>query len=148
MSNIYIGTSGFSYREWIGKFYPKGIKVSELLSYYANHFNAVEINSTFYMEFRNSKLLVNDTFCKLHAMGIAICFNDAFMPVTDWPEPEKIAYLRLRNGPYSRDDLKTIARKVKSWSKKDLDCFIFFKHDESAPDFAEQLSQIVGIKKR
>lgn len=48
MSNIYIGTSGFSYREWIGKFYPKGMKNSELLSYYTSHFNAVEINSTFY----------------------------------------------------------------------------------------------------
>ena len=42
------GTSGFSYKEWLGKFYPEKLPMSEMLSYYARHFSTVEINNTFY----------------------------------------------------------------------------------------------------
>lgn len=44
----HIGTCGFSYRDWIGPFYPKGIKSLEMLPYYAERFSAVEIDSTYY----------------------------------------------------------------------------------------------------
>src|SRR4051812_12124695 len=43
-----IGTSGFSYCAWKGKFYPKDIPAAQMLSFYANDFNSVEINSTFF----------------------------------------------------------------------------------------------------
>jgi uncharacterized protein YecE (DUF72 family) len=45
---IYCGTSGFSYDDWVGNFYPRSMPRKEWLSYYAREFNAVEINSTFY----------------------------------------------------------------------------------------------------
>jgi uncharacterized protein YecE (DUF72 family) len=45
---IYIGTSGWSYKHWIGTFYPEGTKPAQLLSLYRQSFNTVEINSTFY----------------------------------------------------------------------------------------------------
>ena len=48
MAQFFIGTSGFAYRSWIGKFYPVSIAHDQLLPYYARHFPAVEINSTFY----------------------------------------------------------------------------------------------------
>ncbi len=44
----YIGCSGFSYRDWKGSFYPEKLKSSEWLTYYAEHFNTVELNVTFY----------------------------------------------------------------------------------------------------
>ena len=44
--NIFVGTCGWSYREWVGKFYPEGIRPS--INYYALFFNAVEIDSTYY----------------------------------------------------------------------------------------------------
>jgi uncharacterized protein YecE (DUF72 family) len=44
----YVGTSGYSYKEWKGKFYPDDIAADAMLSHYARHFNTVEINSTFY----------------------------------------------------------------------------------------------------
>jgi uncharacterized protein YecE (DUF72 family) len=51
VSDIRIGTSGWSYPSgrgtWKGIFYPSGRKVDEL-AFYAEHFNTVEINSTFY----------------------------------------------------------------------------------------------------
>lgn len=46
MGDILLGTSGWSYREWIGPFYKKGVK--SMLSAYTKVFETVEINSTFY----------------------------------------------------------------------------------------------------
>jgi uncharacterized protein YecE (DUF72 family) len=45
---IYLGTSGFKYEEWKGNFYPSGLAEKEWLPFYARHFNALEINSTYY----------------------------------------------------------------------------------------------------
>src|SRR4030066_171587 len=45
---LYLGTSGFSYNDWVGNFYPAGLPKPEWLSYYAREFNTCEINSTFY----------------------------------------------------------------------------------------------------
>ena len=45
---IYIGTSGYSYKDWIGPFYPEGTKSGDMLHIYANSFDFTEINSTYY----------------------------------------------------------------------------------------------------
>jgi uncharacterized protein YecE (DUF72 family) len=42
------GTSGFSYKEWLGHFYPEQLPANEMLRYYAGQFSTVEINNTFY----------------------------------------------------------------------------------------------------
>jgi uncharacterized protein YecE (DUF72 family) len=48
MSDIRIGTSGYSFPDWVGPFYPPGIDRSKMLDYYARHFAAVEVNATYY----------------------------------------------------------------------------------------------------
>lgn len=48
MVDFYIGTMGFSYRDWAGPFYPTGLSTRDYLPYYSQIFNAVEIDSTFY----------------------------------------------------------------------------------------------------
>ena len=45
---IRIGTSGWSYDDWVGPFYPAGTKPADYLAYYAEHFDIVEVDSTFY----------------------------------------------------------------------------------------------------
>jgi uncharacterized protein YecE (DUF72 family) len=45
---LHIGTSGFGYKEWKGKFFPGNIKPAEMLKFYAARFGAVEINNSFY----------------------------------------------------------------------------------------------------
>jgi len=45
---IFTGTSGFSYPEWRGSFYPEKMPPKQMLGYYAEHFATVEINNTFY----------------------------------------------------------------------------------------------------
>ncbi len=44
---LWIGTSGFQYPEWKGKFYPEKMPASKMLPYYAGHFSSTEINYTF-----------------------------------------------------------------------------------------------------
>ena len=45
---IRAGTSGFSFKEWKGNFYPEKIAAKDMLRFYAERFSTVEINNTFY----------------------------------------------------------------------------------------------------
>ncbi len=48
MADIRIGTSGWSYKHWVGRFYPSGMKPVEFLEYYVKHFDCTELNASFY----------------------------------------------------------------------------------------------------
>jgi uncharacterized protein YecE (DUF72 family) len=45
---IHVGTSGYSYPEWRGRFYPADLEPAAMLAWYAERFGTVEINATFY----------------------------------------------------------------------------------------------------
>lgn len=47
-ARLYAGTSGFSYPEWRGSFYPEDLPASEMLRFYSRAFPTVELNTTFY----------------------------------------------------------------------------------------------------
>jgi uncharacterized protein YecE (DUF72 family) len=46
--NLYVGTSGYSYTEWKGTFYPRDLPAGQMLRFYGERFRTVEINNTFY----------------------------------------------------------------------------------------------------
>ena len=46
--HVLIGTSGFSYRDWLGNFYPQFCPAADFLRYYGSRFKTVEIDATFY----------------------------------------------------------------------------------------------------
>jgi uncharacterized protein YecE (DUF72 family) len=48
MADIFIGTSGFSYDDWKGEFYPSNMTSKDYLTFYARHFNALELNFSYY----------------------------------------------------------------------------------------------------
>jgi uncharacterized protein YecE (DUF72 family) len=48
VAEILIGTSGYSFKDWVGPFYPEGIRPVDQLPFYAQHFPAVELNTTYY----------------------------------------------------------------------------------------------------
>ncbi len=48
MMKVHVGTSGYSYKEWKGSFYPEDLAADGMLEYYASRFTTVEINNTFY----------------------------------------------------------------------------------------------------
>jgi uncharacterized protein YecE (DUF72 family) len=45
---VLVGTSGYSFDDWIGNFYPLGIRKGDMLREYSKHFAGVEVNSTYY----------------------------------------------------------------------------------------------------
>ncbi len=55
---VRVGTSGFSYKEWKGSFYPEDLPASEMLRFYAGKFPTVEINNTFYRMPKSETLAV------------------------------------------------------------------------------------------
>jgi uncharacterized protein YecE (DUF72 family) len=56
---IRVGTSGYSYKEWKGTFYPEDLPAAKMLPYYGERFDSVEINNTFY---RMPKVAVLETW--------------------------------------------------------------------------------------
>ncbi len=57
-TTFFIGTSGWTYDHWKGRFYPSDLAQKAWFDYYATQFNAVEINATFYRTFKDQ------TYCK------------------------------------------------------------------------------------
>lgn len=55
---LFVGTSGYSYKEWRGPFYPEDLPDKEMLNYYSSQLPAVEINNTFY-RLPSAKMLEN-----------------------------------------------------------------------------------------
>jgi len=45
---LHVGTSGYSYKEWKGSFYPADLPAKQMLRYYGERFGTVEINNSFY----------------------------------------------------------------------------------------------------
>jgi uncharacterized protein YecE (DUF72 family) len=54
---IHVGTSGYAYKEWKGKFYPEKISPTQMLRFYSGRLNTVEINNTFYRMPKESVLM-------------------------------------------------------------------------------------------
>lgn len=55
---LWVGTSGFQYPEWKGKFYPEKMPASKMLAHYATHFSSTEVNYTF-RQIPSEKTIVN-----------------------------------------------------------------------------------------
>ncbi|MFO7905480.1 MAG: DUF72 domain-containing protein [Planctomycetota bacterium] len=47
-ARVHIGTSGWNYRHWRGRFYPEKLRQADWLTHFAKHFGSVEVNNTFY----------------------------------------------------------------------------------------------------
>jgi len=48
VGEVWIGTSGWHYKHWVGNFYPPRLPGSRMLAHYIQHFDTVELNNTFY----------------------------------------------------------------------------------------------------
>ncbi|HEU4902824.1 MAG TPA: DUF72 domain-containing protein [Flavisolibacter sp.] len=95
----HIGCSGFYYREWKGLFYPEKLAQKKWFEFYAQHFNTIEINNTFY-RFPEQKLFDN-----WYAKALPdFCFSVKV--------PQIIThYQRFRDTQKILDDFYTIARQ-------------------------------------
>jgi uncharacterized protein YecE (DUF72 family) len=198
---LHVGTSGWSYPSWRGDFYPDGADPKTFLSFYAEHFQTVELNTTGY------RLPAEDQFARWAAQTPAGFTFAVKMPLTrldrvpvfvervqalgdrlgplrivvqsardaglltylegslppdlpvafdfrheSWNEAgdldlvrvndldaEPFRYIRLREPPYSEEDLQKLATRLRP------PAFVYFRHEDSAtaPAYARRLLQIV-----
>jgi hypothetical protein len=197
---IKIGTSGWSYPSWKPGFYPEGLQQTEFLGFYAERFDAVELNSTGYRlpsadQFRKWAAAVPDGFefsvkfslTRLDRVTTflerAMALGDRLGPVRvvyegprddgtlsfvqgsvpdevrlawdfrdeSWagvdgvvrvndPSAEPFRYLRLREPPYSDDDLAAIVPTIRD------PAYIYVRHEDepTAPETADRLRALLG----
>ena len=121
---VYTGTSGFAYKEWKGSFYPEKLPQKKFLSYYAERFGCVEINSTFYRMPKESVLLqwaeqVPEGFRFVLKTSKRITHRKAFDEEPDSTEyfirtssvlAEKLGPTLVQLPPYSQKDLVRLGK--------------------------------------
>ncbi len=145
------GTSGLSYKEWKGPFYPEKLPANQMPGYYAERLSTVEINNTFYRMPKRDMLAswarkVPDDFVFVlkasrkithHARLTEADTDDDRPPelvsTTDW------GYLRLRRADYTDDALRIWRTAIEAQPWKEA--FVFFRHEDegAGPRLAHRL---------
>ena len=200
MAEIHVGTSGWSYPSWRGGFYPAGADPKTFLSFYAERFDTVELNTTGYrlpaeeqfarwaeqtpagftfaVKMPLTRLDRVGTFVERVGalgdrlgplritvqtprddglltflqgslppeLGVAYDFRDeswegvdGLVRVNDF-DAEPFRYVRLREPPYSEDDLRRLAERLRP------PAYVYFRHEDepTAPEYALRLVQMTG----
>ena len=196
---IHVGTSGWSYPSWRGGFYPAGADPKTFLSFYAERFDTVELNTTGYRlpaegQFERwaeqtpagFKIAVKMPLTRLDRVGtfvervgalgdrlgplritvesprddglltflqgslppeldVAYDFRheswdgvDGLLRVNDF-DAEPFRYIRLREPPYSEDDLRDLMQRLRP------PAYVYFRHEDAptAPEYALRLLQMI-----
>lgn len=140
---IKIGTSGYSYQDWIGPYYPEGIKKGDMLPFYTQDFNCVEINFTYYQEpnpfvfyHLNKKTPNNfEFFVKLHQnfthkreyeQDLVIKMKEAMNPIIE--SNKFIGFLAQfpYSFKYSKKSLEYLKRLADNY--REFQLFLEFRH--------------------
>ena len=138
---LYVGTSGFAYRDWAPRFYPAGVRSTDLLREYAARLPAVELNNTFYRQPRPeavAKWLADtpDDFrftVKAQRGGSMRALGQAATQTVGWLTApyrlfgERLGCVLFRvPDPIARDDLR-LRSLLDAWPK-DLPLAVEFQH--------------------
>ena len=83
--SAYTGTSGWAYKEWRGKFYPRGLRQVDELAYTAEHLATVEMNSPFYR-------LQTPSLYDRYAKGVETAGDVARIGIGDASQQDFVAY--------------------------------------------------------
>ena len=120
--NIYPGTSGYSYKEWKGFFYPEDLPNDQMLNYYGERLPSVEVNNTFY---RSPKQAMVESW----AAAVPESFRFSLKA------PQKITHIkRLSN---AHDETDYFMKTVKSMGEK-LGVVLF----QCPPNFRKDLARL------
>ena len=230
-AKIRIGTSGFSYKEWVGGFYPPKLPGAKMLAHYAERLSTVEINYTFRampkremlekwasqtpehfrfalkapqrithfaklkgvedavthfadvastlderlapslfqlppnfkcdiallrdflatvrgkiraaFEFRDRSWFDDSVMQALRDGGAALCIAESEKISSPVERTAPFVYLRLRNGDYDQNGLAAWAEKISALAAGAEEIYVFFKHEDHAPDLAMRLREML-----
>ena len=154
---IYVGTSGFSYKEWKGVFYPDKLPAKDYLSFYSQHFSTTEINNTFYRspsEGTSTKWAeqVPENFRFTLKLNRKITHNKRLKDVADEMEwflkgatalGEKLGTLLVQLPPYFREDRDVLEHFLEEYSET-APLALEFRHPSWFSDQTFQLLEAHG----
>jgi uncharacterized protein YecE (DUF72 family) len=153
----HLGTMGFSYRDWAQVFYPREIKSSDYLEFFATHFNAVELDTTFHaipdrQRVKNWALSVHEDFrfsAKMpaevtHETDFGLGRDGALIEFLDVIREldEKLAVILLQFPPSLRSPQGSHFRKLLKSLPRDMKFAIEFRHS-SWFDHAEATASLL-----
>jgi uncharacterized protein YecE (DUF72 family) len=152
VSKAYIGTSGWNYKDWRGRFYPKGVPAREWLRYLSREFDTVEVNYPFYRlpteeTVRNWQETVPKGFrfaVKLwrgitHYRKLVRCedFLDRYFRIVDPIRPSARAPLLIQLPPNQSKDIEKLDRFLSQARERALRSWklvVEFRHDSWLSD--------------
>ena len=135
------GTSGYSYKEWKGSFYPEDIAANAMLAHYAAHLPAVEINNTFYRMPRagvletwrdavpaDFRFVIKASRRITHQAKLVDC-EDVVAHLAGLLETlgEKLGCVLFQLPPYVRKDLAVLDAFLDAWPKE-FPAAVEFRH--------------------
>jgi uncharacterized protein YecE (DUF72 family) len=140
---IKIGTSGYSFKDWKGTFYPEDVASKDMLGYYAQRFDIVEVNATYYRLLPAStfegmvqktpdgfEFVVKANQATTHEgtdEGVVKEFTESFQPLVDAGRFRGILAQfpwGFRNTPKNRDYLVACRSRM-----RDVPYFVEFRHN-------------------
>src|SRR5439155_1117789 len=143
---IRIGTSGWQYKEWRGRFYPKDVPQSKWLTSYASRFSTVEVNNSFY------RLPEAETFARWReqtprgfVMAVkASRFLTHLRRLRDPQEPFELLWARAGAPGDTRRKLRRWADRIGGLPVRET--WVYFNNDTggAAPRDAETLRSMLG----
>jgi uncharacterized protein YecE (DUF72 family) len=119
---LLVGTSGYSYKEWKGNFYPDNLRDKEMLNHYGKQLPAVEINNTFYR-------LPKETVLKSWADQVPAAFQFALKA------SQRITHIRRLKD--AGDETEYLLRLVRVLGSR-LGCLLF----QLPPNFKKDLPRL------
>jgi uncharacterized protein YecE (DUF72 family) len=155
---LWVGTSGYSYKEWKGVFYPKDLPDKDMLVFYASKLPAVEINNTFY---RMPKTSVLETWAEQTPPSFRFAIKasqkithqkrlkeageeTAYLLKTAQAMGEKLGVILFQLPPYLRKDLARLEDFLKLLSVDTRAAFEFRHPSWFADDVYELLKKFGG----
>jgi len=135
-AKLHVGTSGYQYDEWRGRFYPEELPKSAWFAHYAEHFDAfleaAPKGIRWAVEFRDPSWLCEDIYALLRTHGASLCIHDLIerhprVRTANW------VYLRFHGreyaGSYSPQALSATARRIRTYLADGNDVYAFFNND-------------------
>jgi uncharacterized protein YecE (DUF72 family) len=147
------GTSGYSFREWVGSFYPPTTPAKKYLAYYTlkAFLSDLPRHHRFAVEFRHPSWNEPAIIDTLRNADVALCAVGVEIGESDVLSTAPHGYIRLRKvPPYTEEEIAVAHRQIRDTMERVDDLYCYIKHDDggSAPDTALRLQSLVEGKEK
>jgi len=146
MARVYVGTSGWNYKHWWNnEFYPKELKSSQWLEFFAEHFDSVEINNSFYRlpqeeTFKNWRKRVPDRFT------FAVKASRFLTHIKRLNDPEEPLDLFFSRAKYLKERLGPVLFQLPPRMRADLERLDIFLRTLKSHSVGKKVRSVLEVR--